>query len=245
MSRSTSCATSGSSSPTGRSRSRKCFVAPSRELVAGPTPAELADGLTSAVPADTELLDVNLADGVATVDLSSAYTTGGGSLSMMARVAQVVFTATQFDNADGVEFWIEGELDRVARRRRSRARRAAGPNGHRPVDLGSVIIDTPSFGATVAHTIHRDRRGRRVRSPVPDRGVVGRMGERTSIGGVAPVTAGAWGDWADFEVTITLDAAARPDRVRGLRRRRLWHRPRVPRRSSEPSSLSSSPTDGR
>ena len=61
------------------------------------------------MPDGTQLLDVNLRDGVAIVDLTSQFESGGGSLSMTARVAQVVFTATQFDNVDSVLFWMNGE----------------------------------------------------------------------------------------------------------------------------------------
>ena len=79
------------------------------ELLAGPTDDEVAAGLFSIVPIGTELRDLNLVDGLATVDLSSQFESGGGSLSMMARIAQVVFTATQFDNVDRVLFWLDGE----------------------------------------------------------------------------------------------------------------------------------------
>jgi hypothetical protein len=48
-------------------------------------------------------------DGVATVDLSSQFAAGGGSLSMQLRVAQVVFTLTQFPTVDTVDITIEGE----------------------------------------------------------------------------------------------------------------------------------------
>ena len=50
------------------------------ELLAGPTDAERADGLGSEVPLGTELLDVDLVDGLGTVDLSSDFESGGGVL---------------------------------------------------------------------------------------------------------------------------------------------------------------------
>lgn len=49
-----------------------------------------------------------MAYGVATVDLSSEFEAGGGSLSILARVAQVVYTLTQFPTVDEVAFEIEG-----------------------------------------------------------------------------------------------------------------------------------------
>ena len=77
-------------------------------LLAGPEGIEVEMGMTTAIPEGTELLGLDIADGVATVDLSEEYEGGGGSLSMQLRVAQVVFTLTQFDNVDTVEFRIDG-----------------------------------------------------------------------------------------------------------------------------------------
>jgi hypothetical protein len=78
------------------------------QLVVGPTAAEKAAGLSSAVPAGTKVLGVTLASGVATVNLSATYGTGGGSLSMQSRVAQVVYTLTQFPTIKQVRFAIDG-----------------------------------------------------------------------------------------------------------------------------------------
>ena len=72
--------------------------------------SEAGDGkASSAIPAGTRLLDLGIADGLATVDLSSEFESGGGSFSMLARLAQVVFTITQFPTVDRVAFEIEGE----------------------------------------------------------------------------------------------------------------------------------------
>ena len=77
-------------------------------LVAGPNEDERAWGLGTVIPEDTRCLGVELEDGLATVDLSAEYDTGGGSLSMLLRVAQVVFTATQFEGVETVAFKIDG-----------------------------------------------------------------------------------------------------------------------------------------
>ncbi len=45
----------------------------------------------------------------ARVDLSEAFASGGGSLSMTARVAQVVYTLTRFPTVRSVRFLIEGK----------------------------------------------------------------------------------------------------------------------------------------
>lgn len=46
----------------------------------------------------------------ATVDLSEEFASGGGSLSMMARVTEVVYTLTGIDGIDAVVFELEGEV---------------------------------------------------------------------------------------------------------------------------------------
>lgn len=79
------------------------------QLLAGPSAAEADAGYGTLVPDGTELLDVAVADGVATVDLSQEFTSGGGSLSMQLRVAQVVYTLTRFPTVERVAFRIEGE----------------------------------------------------------------------------------------------------------------------------------------
>ena len=78
-------------------------------LLAGPTGFNAAAGMGTQIPPDTELLGLEVADGVATVDLSEAFTSGGGSLAMQLRVAQVVYTLMQFPTVDRVDFLIEGE----------------------------------------------------------------------------------------------------------------------------------------
>ena len=78
------------------------------ELLAGPTEEEAASGLASAIPAGTSLRDVSVSGGVATVDLDGTFDDGGGSASMLGRVAQVVATLTRFPTVDRVAFRIDG-----------------------------------------------------------------------------------------------------------------------------------------
>lgn len=80
-----------------------------KALLAGPSPGELAAGLGTSVPAGTKLLGISIKKGVATVDLTSQYQSGGGSLSMKARLAQVVYTLTQFPTVRAVLFHLDGE----------------------------------------------------------------------------------------------------------------------------------------
>lgn len=79
------------------------------ELLAGPNAFERDLGMGSEAPAGTRLLDINIANGLATVDLSREFESGGGSLSMTTRVAQVVYTLTQFETVDRVTIRLDGK----------------------------------------------------------------------------------------------------------------------------------------
>jgi len=78
------------------------------ELLAGPTRAERASGFDTAIPAGTRLLGISIERGVATVDFTSEYQSGGGSLSMQVRLGQVVYTLTQFPTVKKVSFRLDG-----------------------------------------------------------------------------------------------------------------------------------------
>src|SRR5262249_53541535 len=77
-------------------------------LLAGPNAAERAAGDTTAIPTGTRLLGVSVKDGVANVDLTSEYQSGGGSLAMQMRLGQVVYTLTQFPTVKRVRFALDG-----------------------------------------------------------------------------------------------------------------------------------------
>jgi germination protein M len=79
------------------------------ELLTGPSDAESQNVLGTAIPEETTLNDVGIEDGVATVDLSEEFDDGGGSAGMFMRLAQVVFTLTQFPSVTGVQFELDGE----------------------------------------------------------------------------------------------------------------------------------------
>ena len=59
-------------------------------------------------PSGTELLGLSIKDGIATVDLSGEFESGGGSASQIGRLGQVVFTLTQFSSIDSVAFRVDG-----------------------------------------------------------------------------------------------------------------------------------------
>ena len=70
---------------------------------------ENENGHPSEIPPRTKVNDVVVVDRKATVDLSREFVSGGGSASMQARVAQVVYTLTQWSFVGRVTFEIDGE----------------------------------------------------------------------------------------------------------------------------------------
>jgi spore germination protein GerM len=84
-----------------------------RALLAGPSAAERRDGLVSEVPRGTSLRGLHVAGGTATVDLSGSFAEGGGSASMLARVWQVVYTATQTPGVKAVQITLDGRRVRA------------------------------------------------------------------------------------------------------------------------------------
>lgn len=78
-------------------------------LLDGPDPREEAAGVSTLIPGGTQLLGLKIANGVATVDLTSEYESGGGSASMSMRIAEIVYTLTQFPTVKGVLFELDGQ----------------------------------------------------------------------------------------------------------------------------------------
>lgn len=84
-----------------------------KALLAGPTAEESRSGLGTAIPRDTRFRDLVIDDGVAKVDLSGAFESGGGTLSLTMRLAQVTCTLDQFDSVRGVRFALDGKVVNV------------------------------------------------------------------------------------------------------------------------------------
>ncbi|HJP66747.1 MAG TPA: Gmad2 immunoglobulin-like domain-containing protein [Actinomycetota bacterium] len=78
-------------------------------MLEGPSSAERKAGVGTTIPAGTKLLGLNIEDGIATVDMSGTYDDGGGSLSERMRLAQMVYTITQFSSVQGVNLRLDGK----------------------------------------------------------------------------------------------------------------------------------------
>ena len=78
------------------------------ELLKGATSTESSSGFATAIPAGSRLLGLAVENGVATADLSQEFESGGGSLSARLRLAQLVYTLTEFPTVQSVALEIEG-----------------------------------------------------------------------------------------------------------------------------------------
>lgn len=124
-------------------------------LLAGPTPDETSGipSMSSAIPRGTSLLGVEIDSGTATVDLSSEFDDGGGSFSVFARLAQIVYTMTRLPDVDEVVLMIDGELVTVF------SGEGIELNGPQTRDayyelVPPVFVDYPAWGEPVTSPIH-------------------------------------------------------------------------------------------
>jgi hypothetical protein len=81
-----------------------------RQLLRGPTAAETKQGVETYVPAGTKVRSVSVASGLATVDLSLKFVLGSDGASLLARLSQVVHTATGPEGATKVRLLVEGGI---------------------------------------------------------------------------------------------------------------------------------------
>jgi hypothetical protein len=79
-----------------------------RALLRGPTAAERKRGVETYVPAGTKLRSVTVADGLATVDVSLKFALGKDGASLLARLSQLVHTASGPEGAKRVRLLVAG-----------------------------------------------------------------------------------------------------------------------------------------
>jgi len=121
-------------------------------LLAGPDTREQAAAVGSQIPSGTQLLGLSVDNAVATVDLTSEFESGGGSASMNMRIAQVVYTLTQFPTVKGVLFELDG--------RRVDVLGGEGVIVDQPVTrkdfrslLPAILVDSPQIGERVGSPV--------------------------------------------------------------------------------------------
>jgi spore germination protein GerM len=120
------------------------------ELIKGPNDAELGarPGMYTNIPDGTTLLGLTFKDGIATVNLSKEFDGGGGSATMLGRLAQVVYTLTQFPTVTGVQFQVDGQPMVVFN---ENGNVVAGPFGRDDyaAQLPAIFVDRPAWGGVL------------------------------------------------------------------------------------------------
>ena len=170
------------------------------ELIKGPNDAELRarPAMYTNIPDGTTLLGLTIKDGIATVNLSKEFDGGGGSATMLGRLAQVVYTLTQFPTVTGVQFQVDGRPMTVFN---ENGNVVAGPFGRDDyaAQLPAIFVDRPAWGGVLG-------------SPARLVGVANVFeatfrveildGQGRSLG-ATPVTATCGsGCWGTFDVTV-------------------------------------------
>ena len=138
----------------------------------GLTPYEIDLGITTEVPQGSELNDVEVSDGVATVDLSSEFAEGEDIFSMRARLAQLVYTVTGFDpDITGVRLELDG-TPVMAFLFSGVALLLDDPMTRESFEdlLPGILIESPTFGGSGVSPGDHQRDRRHLHGGVPARG---------------------------------------------------------------------------
>ena len=125
-----------------------------QQLLRGPNDDEMSarPAMYTDIPARTKLLGLSIHDRVATVNLSKEFESGGDRASIIGRLAQVVYTVTQFPTVELVEIQIDGA--------------AVVTIGNAGIDLGrgvdradftsqlpAIFVDRPAWGAALGPNV--------------------------------------------------------------------------------------------
>lgn len=105
-------------------------------------------GFDSAIPEDSSVDSLTMDGSTAVVDLSSEFETGGGTFSMMARLAQLTFTLTRVDGIDDVLLVEDGDPVTVFS---SEGLVLDGPMVREDFEdlVPGILVDFPAAGETV------------------------------------------------------------------------------------------------
>ncbi len=135
-------------------REQPATAAPARAavqaLLSGPTIAESGAGVGTAVPAGSALNALSIANGTATIDLSSEYAASATPAAVWMRLGQLTYTLTQFGTVDRVAL-------RVSGRTVSRLAGVAVPQPMTRADFHSlqptITVWNPQIGSTLRDSV--------------------------------------------------------------------------------------------
>jgi germination protein M len=120
-------------------------------LLSGPSASErvASPRIRTLIPAGTKLLGIKISNGLATVDLSGAFASGGGTFSVRGRLAQVVYTVTQFTTVDRVSFKLDGKPVTAFSSEGIVLDKPVTRATYRDDLLPPIFVDVPAWGATL------------------------------------------------------------------------------------------------
>ncbi len=122
-------------------------------LLAGPTSGDAGRSISTAIPDGSKLLGISITNGVATIDLSSEFESGGGSASVQGRLGQVVYTLTQFPSIKSVMFQIEGKSAEIFSGEGVVLDKPVGRADYVAL-LPDIWVDRPAFNAAIGNPAH-------------------------------------------------------------------------------------------
>jgi hypothetical protein len=122
------------------------------ELLKGPNDAELGarPAMYTTIPDNTRFLGLTIDGGVATVNLSKEFESGGGSASVLGRLAQVVYTLTQFPTVKSVRFQLDGEDVTVFSGQGVVLDQPVGRDDYTD-QLPAIFVDRPAWGGVLGN----------------------------------------------------------------------------------------------
>jgi germination protein M len=137
------------------------YTIPRTQAVATAAMGALLDGLSdmdeptqpalfTTIPDGTRLLGISIDGGIATVDLSREFESGGGSASVFGRLAQVVYTLTQFPTVEAVTFKLDGEAVTVFSGEGVVLDHPVGRADYTD-QLPAIFVDRPALGAALGN----------------------------------------------------------------------------------------------
>ncbi len=139
-------------------RSTATATAAMKALLAGPSAKERAPTwpIKTLIPAGSTLLGIEISGGLATVDLSAEFASLSpddawdlGVYSLRGRLAQVVYTLTQFTSVDRVNFKVEGKPVTVFMSEEIVLNKPVTRATYRDHYLPLIFVDRPAWGAAL------------------------------------------------------------------------------------------------
>lgn len=169
-------------------------------LLAGPNDTELGarPAMFTAIPDGTRLLGLRIEGGIATVNLSREFESGGGSASVLGRLAQVVYTLTQFPTVQGVRFELDGEPVEVFSGEGVVLSEPVGREDYYD-QLPTIFVNRPAWGGVLANPATIGGFANTFEATFQVRLLDG--GGRTLAQGPVMATCGT-GCWGTFEVSV-------------------------------------------